>query len=66
MLSTIERSAATKQCFDLKDILFVRNKWDVIEKEEQHFFRTEFTHQMKTKWPWVRESQIFNLGSRKV
>lgn len=69
MLSTIERSAATKQCFDLKDTMFVRTKWDCLpcfEKRERDLLKTKLTDQMKTKWPWVRESQIFDLSLKKV
>lgn len=69
VFSTIERSAATKQCFDLKDTLFVRNRWDAIldfGKQKRDLLKTKLTDQMKTKWPWVRESQIFDLGFGKV
>nr|XP_034322355.1 uncharacterized protein LOC117688408 [Crassostrea gigas] len=69
VLSTIERSAATKQCFDLKDTMFVRTKWDCLpcfEKRERDLLKTKLTDQMKTKWPWVRESQIFDLSLKKV
>lgn len=68
VLSTIELTASTKQCFNIKESLFVRNKWDRVDggKQERELLKMKLTDWIKKKLPWVRERQIFDLCLMKV
>lgn len=56
------------KCFELDDILFVRNKWDNInaEKKQRDKLKKKLTARMKAEWPWVKDSQIFDICLIKV
>ncbi|XP_065941342.1 uncharacterized protein in xynA 3'region-like [Magallana gigas] len=63
LLSTIKSSSTNMKCFELDDILFVRNKWDNINagKKQRDKLKKKLTARMKAEWPWVKDSQIFDI-----
>lgn len=56
------------KCFELEDTLFVRNKWDCVDagKKSRDKLKRKLTDRMKEEWPWVKDSQIFDICLRKV
>lgn len=56
------------KCFELEDTLFVRNKWDCLDvgKQKRDKLKIKITDRMKEEWPWMKDSQIFDICLRKV
>lgn len=62
-------------CFDLKDVIFVTNKWDLIRKNERDEDSSEDSSEddetytwktlqsdIKQIWPFVKEENIFGMN----
>lgn len=56
------------KCFELDDTLFVRNKWDCVDagKKARDRLKKQLKALIKVEWPWVKDSQIFDICLKKV
>lgn len=61
-------------CFDLKDVIFITNKWDSINQEESDSEEEDeetktwkrTLSDIKSAWPCVNERNIFRMSLKEV
>lgn len=63
-------------CFKPENVIFITNKWDVIDvsnteedssdEDEKHIVWEDIKSNIKQRWPSVREEHIFKMNLKDV
>lgn len=61
-------------CFDCENVIFITNKWDTIyevdsdssEEDEETKTWNDLISEIKEKWPFVKEENIFKMNLKDV